>query len=85
MVRLGMPFNPAKNLDFFAVFTTIYMQKLKDINMPVTSMTYVKPAKNSHKEILEWANERRPYEPSDLMNVCRTKGLFPRLDIEKGR
>ena len=51
----------------------------------VSDFTDVKPTENSHKEILEWANERRPYEPSDLKNVCRTKGLFPRLDIEKGR
>lgn len=51
----------------------------------VSDFTYVKPTEKSHEEILEWANERRPYEPSDLMNVCRTKGLFPRLDIENGR
>ena len=42
----------------------------------VSDFTDVKPTENSHKEILEWANERRPYELSDLMNVCRTKGLF---------
>lgn len=51
----------------------------------VSDFTEVRPTVASHKEIWEWANERRPYEPSDLINVCRTKGLFPRLDIEKGR
>ena len=51
----------------------------------VSDFTDVKPTEKSHKEILEWADERRPYEPSDLMNVCRTKGLFPRLDVENGR
>jgi hypothetical protein len=46
----------------------------------VSDWTDVKPTEKSHKEILEWANERRPYSPSDLINVFRTKGLFPRLD-----
>ncbi len=49
----------------------------------VSDFTNVKPTENSHKEILEWADERRPYEPSDLRNVWGTKGFFPR--IKSGR
>lgn len=45
----------------------------------VSDFTDVKPTEKSHKEILEWVNERRPYCPGDLKNVRGTKGLFPRI------
>ena len=32
----------------------------------VSDWTDVKPTEKSHKEILEWGNERRPYCPSDF-------------------
>ena len=51
--------------------------KQKDVKMAEDSMTYkkkfkvsdwtdVKPTENSHKEILEWIDERRPYCPNDF-------------------
>lgn len=49
----------------------------------VSDFTDVKPTKNSHKDILAWANERRPYCPSDLIGVRGTKGLIPARIAEK--
>lgn len=32
----------------------------------VSDFTDLKPSEASHKEILDWANEKRPYCPSDF-------------------
>ena len=69
-----MPFNLAINLDFFGVFVYNIRMKPKDIKMAMTytkdfkvsDWTDVKPTEKSHKEILEWVNERRPYCPNDF-------------------
>lgn len=45
----------------------------------VSDFTDVKPTENSHKDILAWANERRPYCLSDFINGPRTNGLIPRI------
>lgn len=39
----------------------------------VSDFTDVKPSVNSHKEIMEMVNERRPYCPKDFI----PQGFFP--------